>query len=204
MRSNVRITIGFTLGAFAFMTAMSHAEIGEDPAGSPFPSVTLGFDPRLVDEECSVDCSHTVDGETGPCVSEWPPAHHIAPSAENEGGTVPPGLHNEFQGGDHEHCVIGSCRHGFSWQGQYIPAKHPDCVVGTFSAESAALLNAMHVLGLSAAVNDVDAALRAAKVLENRLRLADSGQALEVLGCGGRLIAYIPMTQALKEALTRP
>lgn len=206
MKAYLQIVIGILVAVLIGATRMAQGDVNERLVSSAMPTVSLGFDSTLVGEECSVDCVATLDGETGPCVSNWPPSYHVAPSAENEGGTVPPGIHNELGAGDHdEDCVIGACVSGFTWQDTiYIPAKHPTCIAGSELSDPEELLNALHVLGASARANDRDAVVMAAKVLEGRVRLAEAGAALEVLGCGGKLIAYIPISSKMKDDLTRP
>lgn len=175
MKSSRRVANAIILVAVMLVGTTARVGVGGQGATPDVATVVLGFNPILMDEECSVDCTHTIDGETGPCVSDWPPSHHIAESAKNEGGTVPPGWHHELRDGTHdEECIIGSCTGGFTWQGQYIPAKHPACVVGSDEE----LPGALQTLAVSASEGDVPAALKAAAVLQGRLELAEAGMAL--------------------------
>jgi hypothetical protein len=139
----------------------------------------LGFDP-LLEEECSVTCSLVYDcGE---------PTHHVAIPL-----IAPPnGMYNERRDGSHESCYIGACLWGFTYENEYYEAKHPSCFVGDGGGS---LLAAVEDLGAAAREGDLPRLEAAARTLKGRIDAADGGNALQVMGCGGAIIAHVPITR---------
>jgi hypothetical protein len=149
-------------------------------------------------EECSVDCQ-----PDEPCTHLEGFAHHIAPSLNHI--QTPQGMYNERRDGDHESCAEGACTYGFTHDGVYYEAKHPNCFVSGGAGggpDAATLLAAIDSLGIAAERGDTEALIAAAEVLRGRPDAVDGGSALQVYGCRGRVAGHIPITRKQYVMLT--